>query len=259
MQTTLDKEKRNIKYLEFELNNQCQYTHEHKWCPRSVLGDQPYQELSTKIIIDVMKQFSDFNGSVYFSNYNEPMLDQRIYDLIQQAKELMPNCRVQMFTNGIGMDVGTGLNLFNSGLDILRMSAYSKMEYARLVSVLQELKNKVNNYIEVDDRTYAGWLGHDERLKIYDRILNCTEPCYMPIQYFMICCNGNVIPCFDDWKQFCVIGNIYNDKIDDILMNQKRLKLIEDLKQGKRENELCDGCNRPTELCIQDYRGDLEL
>jgi MoaA/NifB/PqqE/SkfB family radical SAM enzyme len=258
--TTLDKEKRNIKYLEFELNNQCQYTHAHDWCPRSVLKDEPYQELTTEVITDVMKQFSGFSGSVYFSNYNEPMLDKRIYYLISLAKKLMPKCMVQMYTNGIGMDVETAKRLFESGMGILRMSAYSRMEFARLVEIIEYLRQQgIKNYMEVDDRTYSGWLGHDERIKIYDRQINCSEPCYMPIQYFMICCNGNVIPCFDDWKQTEVFGNVYRDKVDDILMNLARLNMIEDLKQGERIYVPCRGCNRPTELCIQDYRSSLEL
>jgi len=240
MNTSLVKEKRNIKFLEFEINNQCQYTAVHNWCPRNRLGTEPLEELKTEVITKVMKQFKDFDGSVYFSNYNEPTTDKRFESLIKKAKKEMPKCAVQMFTNGVDLTADKAESYFKTGLDILRMSGYSKSEHNRLIKILVELKNRgIKNYMEVCNRMYSGWLGHDDRVNIYNRIVYTNMPCYMPIQFFMICSNGNVIPCFDDWKQTVVFGNVYKDKVDDILMNPVRLELIEKLKQGKRESVVC--------------------
>jgi radical SAM protein with 4Fe4S-binding SPASM domain len=252
----------NIQFLEFELNNQCQYANVHTWCPRNKLGTKPLITLDETVIEQTIRFFRryDFSGTVYFSIYNEPTLDPRIYDLIRYAKDNL-QCTVQMFTNGIDFDENVGLRLFSAGLDILRISIYSEERKKIFTKLAADLQQKVQGQIYLADRLVCSPkddMGYDDRIDIYDRKLDCNEPCYMPIQYFLINCSGEAMLCWDDWKTSISFGNIYETSIEEILLNPRRLKIIDQLKKGSRLGP-CRGCDRPTEMCISEYRDRLKI
>jgi len=200
-----------------------------------------------------------FNGSVYFSIYNEPLTDSRIFDLIKMAKEAMPLCKVQMYTNGLLLNPYTVDRLVDAGLDTLRISLYSDcIEYAWAVNRVRKSGKcnvSISPRLSLSPKTDAGY---DDRIGLYDRNLNCTDPCYMPIQYFNVNCKGDVMLCWDEWKSSVTFGNVNTDSVEDILMNPKRISVIESLKKGNRYG-VCAGCDRPTEMCISEYRSDLKL
>lgn len=248
MNTSVEFQARNIQFLEFELNNQCQYTKIHTWCPRNRLGNEPEIFLSTDIIKDVINYFKkyDFSGSVYFSIYNEPLLDNRLMGLIKYTKEQLPKCTIQMYTNGLLLSQEKAQSLIDAGLDILRISNYGNAPQIPGAIYADRLQLAPNDS------------GYDDRINIYDKKANCNDPCYMPMQYFCINCNGFVMLCWDDWKNTCSIGNLNDYTIDDILLSKIRLDKIEQLKSGERQG-VCSGCDRPTEMCISEYRGRLKL
>lgn len=260
--TPLEFEARNVQFLEFELNNQCQLARCHEWCPRNVLGCQPLVVLDEHAIAHVTEFFRqyDFSGTVYFSIYSEPLLDERLPYLISYVRRMLPKCLVQMYTNGIALTETTAEKLAKAGLGMLRLSVYKETSGLMLNGALEILR-KAGVYIAPIDRfapvSYSG-NGWDERLGIYDRDLGCKAPCYMPIQYFCVNCHGDLMLCWDDWRSTTTYGNVVTQPVEDVLMNPARLEKIAALKRGEREG-VCKGCARPTELCISEYRGRLKL
>lgn len=248
----LDKEARNIQFLEFELNNQCQYAESHYWCPRNRLKTEPFVELKTSVIEKVISFFKqyDFSGSVYFSIYNEPLLDNRLMDLIRYTKKELPKCKIQIYTNGLLLDQNKANELRSAGLDVIRVSVY----HAKPPEISgAQYCNRL--FLAPDDQ------GYDGRIDIYDRMLNLNEPCYMPIQYYCINCHGDVMMCWDEWKGILNFGNLYKDSVEVTLTNPRRLNIIETLKNGNRRSiEVgCSGCDRPTWMCLQEYKDRLVL
>jgi len=260
--SSLEFEARNVQWLEFELSNQCHLMPLHTWCPRHLLGSLPEISLATTAIENTVQFFKgyDFAGSVYFSIYNEPLLDPRIYDLIRYVRKELPNCLVQMFTNCVLLNDQTATALAESGLGLIRLSIYPELAGHNFEPLMAKLRQLGVNAAPVDRSqciSYSGY-GYDERIGIYGRNLQNRTPCYMPIQYFLINCHGDVMLCWDDWKPTITFGNVNRDSIADILMNPQRLTLLAALKEGKRDG-VCAGCARPTELCISEYRGRLRL
>lgn len=255
----LEFQARNIQFIEFELNNQCQYANVHDWCPRSKLGTEPLIELSTSAIKKVIKFFKhyDFTGTVYFSIYNEPTLDKRFTELCKYVKQKL-NCKIQMYTNGIGLTAQKLAEYFDAGVDIARLSHY-KIDYTQIVQEVRDLG--YTNWIEIPDRTQSGWLGHDDRINVYLSKENpeINSPCYHPIQYYLVACNGDVMMCWDDWDKSTIFGNVYVTEIKDTLMHETRLDVIQKLKKGRYNLTPCENCLRPTEMCITEYRNKLKL
>lgn len=258
----LDFQALNIQFLEFELSNQCQYAKIHTWCPRHILGDEPKIELSTDIIkkvFDFFKPF-DFSGTVYFSIYNEPTLDYRILDLVRMAKSELKKCNVQMYTNGAGLTKERAEELVIAGVDVLRLSVYNPDN--NYEEIIKHLRGQGHNTIfELPNRTFAGWVGHDDRINIYnDKVSSqILTPCYMPIQYYLVNCRGDVMFCWDDWKPVNKFGNLYKNSVEETLLNPLRLKYISYLKNRRNQIAPCNNCERPTEMCISEYRGRLNL
>ena len=259
---SLEFETKNIRFLEFELNNQCQYTKIHTWCPRHVLKDTPKIELKTEIIEKVFSYFKQYNfdGTVYFSIYNEPTLDDRFIDLVKMAKKELKNCTVQAFSNGISITIEKAEEYFSAGVNVLRLSSYKqKGEYSEIV---RHFRSKgLSSFIDTPDRTYAGWEGHDDRINIYKIKTNplIMHPCYMPIQYYLVASNGDVMFCWDDWKTTNRFGNLYVNSVEETLINPLRLEYISLLKKNRSKIIPCINCERPTEMCISEYRTQLKL
>jgi len=260
--SNLDFEARNIQWLEFELSNQCHYTNAHEWCPRHCLGNAPKVRLPTSAIERTVEFFThyDFSGSVYFSIYNEPLMDERIFDLIRYVKGKLPKCLVQMFTNGVELNDETATKLAEAGLGILWISVYPEQQGRDFGPLVEKMKALGLHAVPVNRFnciSYSGY-GYDERVGIYGRNVGNRTPCYMPIQYFLVTCNGDVMLCWDDWKATVTFGNVVSDDIASILTNPQRLEKIAALKLGHRDG-VCVGCGRPTELCIMEYRDRLKL
>jgi radical SAM protein with 4Fe4S-binding SPASM domain len=55
--------------------------------------------------------------------------------------------------------------------------------------------------------------------------------------------DGSVVPCCLDYNGQLVLGNIYEDSLDDILASDKALDMLESFKQNIKKEELCKHCN----------------
>lgn len=263
MNKLLDFHAKNIQWLEFELSNQCNYKNIHKWCPLYYDKRHPIF-LSTSIIEKTVQFFKryNFSGRIYLSGYSEPLIDPRLISLIKYIKQELPFSNIDMFTNGTFADEYLLQDVINTGVDTIRLSIYNEEENIRLRNIV----SKVSGHILFHPRNLTsvpGGTGEDidDRLKIYDNVGNgLIEPCYMPSLYYFVRNNGDVNMCFMDWKYTEIFGNLYNNSIEETLLNENRLNIIENLLNNKRKNiSVCSGCNLPAERCIQEYKSRLKF
>ena len=88
-------------YIYFELSNMCNLSHYHKECPLSLEKNKII--LPSKIVLetlDVLNKFN-FNGTIAFHNYNEPLIDPRLIKFIEYSRKSCPNSKIYFSTNGI--------------------------------------------------------------------------------------------------------------------------------------------------------------
>lgn len=78
--------------------------------------------LFTKIITDL--QSLNYSENVALHNYNEPLLNERIFEEISFVKLTLPSSKTTIFTNGDFIDFETIINLNKSRLDNLRITIY---------------------------------------------------------------------------------------------------------------------------------------
>ena len=66
----------------------------------------------------------DYKGTIRYSGFVEPLLDKNIYNLIEMAKNNLPNCNIELVTNGDPLNLARLKKLFLHGLNKILISAY---------------------------------------------------------------------------------------------------------------------------------------
>ena len=104
------------------------------FCPRS---DPSYIDrkefISTKLHESICSQLQElnYNGLIIYSGFNEPLLNKNIYQNVKQTRSYLPDCKIEIITNGDVLNKKRLLKLFENGLNTILISAYDSAEDAK--------------------------------------------------------------------------------------------------------------------------------
>ena len=74
--------------------------------------------------------------------------------------------------------------------------------------------------------------------------LPLSTPCFIPRSVMVITLKGNVVPCYEDFFQKHVMGNVFESSLLDIWNSEKYVQFREQLKKGNRSSfDVCNSCN----------------
>ena len=150
----------------------------------------------------------DFQGEICWHRYNEPLVDERLPILIRMARELFPNNKIRILTNGL-----------------------------LLTPQMKELFDKKQVFVLVSK---PGLL--DNRLTLYDDpVINLNQPCW-GMEELTVTCHGDVGLCCMDWKNIQTFGNLKEKSLKEIMVEERYLKARLDLMHGHRVLEPCIRC-----------------
>lgn len=225
-----------------------------------------------KVILDKIKPYTNY---LYLHVLGEPMLHPKINELIDLASI---NFNVNITTNGYLINrlktnnirqINISIHSFNKKYIIMPYeyldnifkvvdkldntyisyrfwveNTYSKEllniinEHYKTNFKLEELKkdNKINNHIFIN--TYKEFIWPDLDNDYY----NEEGTCYALKDHIAVLVDGTVVPCCLDSKGIINLGNIFNDKLKDILNSDRVVKMIDGFKCNKKIEELCKKC-----------------
>ena len=233
------------------------------FCPRS---DPDYEdikefikpELHKKLLNDLKRH--NYRGVLRYSGFVEPLLDKNIYNLISDAKKLIPKARIEMVTNGDVLNLERLKKLFKSGLNTILISVYDGLEDAnRFEKMCQEAKLKNENFVirhryYKEDKDFgltisnrAGMMKNAEH-KIMPLEKELKAKCYYPAYTFFMDYNGDVLMCPHDWGKKIILGNLNNKTFDEIWTSDLAIKLRKKLNRGDRRFSPCNVCDVNGEL-----------
>ena len=66
----------------------------------------------------------NYKGTIRYSGFVEPLLDKNIFNLIKMARNYLPDCNIEIVTNGDPLNLERLKRLFTSGLNKILISAY---------------------------------------------------------------------------------------------------------------------------------------
>ena len=213
-------------------------------------------QLFNKIIDDLVN--INYSGKILFSAFSEPLLHKNIESLIQYAKNKLPNCRIEIVSNGDLVTLKKLKSIFDAGLDAISISMYDgdhQIEYFNKMAEKINLDNtqvilrrryfKEGNYgITISNR--SGLIDSNEyRDKNENKItqLPLKNKCYYPFYMILVDYNGDVLLCPHDWSKKLKFGNLEHENIWDIWKNKHLNSIRSKLSHADRTFSPCIKCD----------------
>lgn len=222
------------------------------FCPRKDPSVYPNQNLNmdvelTKKIANELKRY-DFRGGVIFSGNSEPLLHNRIAEIVGVFGK---SIHTELVTNGDKLTVKLLRELFAAGLGIILVSMYDgphQVDYFKNMFTRAGLNEK--QYV-LRDRWYS--IEEDYGLKLTNRAgtvkngrqtkVKGNRPCFYMHYSMQVDWNGDVLLCVQDFNKKIKFGNLYANSLWDIWTSQNISKYRQILGKGYREIYPCNSCN----------------
>ena len=234
------------KYIEIETSKKC--NRKCSWCPNSEYNFRTTQELmSFELFQKTIKDLSElkYYGWIALHNYNEPLLNPRIFEELDFIKSNLPEAKSCIFTNGDYLTNEIINQLLNLNLQYLRVTLYPNTEKKikpSIENIKRYIKKKnIENY-NWEFRQIRQGLGAilfinelkieiiSPNLETYNyrgdtsfavNIEERKEPCFMTAHSSAIDYMGNLKMCcniyseIDTHKKY-IIGNLKDSSFSDL-------------------------------------------
>jgi MoaA/NifB/PqqE/SkfB family radical SAM enzyme len=225
-----------------DCNNNCPF------CPHAFnkkpLGLMTWECYST--IIDQLVSIG-YNGRVALMLSNEPLLEERLEDMIKYAKCKSQRLFIDITTNGRLLTVEQLDKLFSLGLDNININDYRgdrEKNPEKWSPNIETIHKAYGN----NPKVYFKKRSFDEKLPNYAGNIPQEYKkeefgfCNYPFRKLTIAYNGDILLCCDDFMYDTCFGNVMRDSLIDSWnaksYNDYRLALLENKRIG-----LCSACN----------------
>jgi radical SAM protein with 4Fe4S-binding SPASM domain len=212
----------------------------------------------------------------------EPLVHPRILDILHRLKKNVSH-NIYLTTNAQNLNPALIDTILENRIDIVNFSiGASSEEFYKKVRGrgFNKVMNNINNFLLavskgewkpkvivqiIDLPEFAGmkeeinnfkkyWKNHNVQIAVWKKLtwgvlegnnkFKFRYPCYSLWHSFNINSNGIVTACCMDWKQELIIGNVNNEKIEDIWKGENLLELRKKHIYGEENNiNACAKCN----------------
>lgn len=225
-----------------DCNNNCPF------CPHA-FNKKPLGIMTWECYITIIDQLVSigYNGRVALMLSNEPLLEDRLEDMIKYAKSKSQRLFIDITTNGRLLTVELLDKLFSIGLDNININDYRgdrDKNPEKWSSNIELVHDAYGN----NPKVYFKKRSFDEKLPNYaGNIPQEFEKedfgfCNYPFRKLTIAYNGDILLCCDDFMYDTCFGNVMKDSLIDSwnakLYNDYRLALLNNRRIG-----LCSACN----------------
>ncbi|MDC1054086.1 SPASM domain-containing protein [Alphaproteobacteria bacterium] len=228
------------------------------FCPRSASDFKDIKDfIDPNLVSKIASELNKLNyaGVIRFSGFVEPLLDKKIFNHIKTFKDNCPDSRLELVTNGDVLNLNKLLKLFNNGLDKILISVYdSKEDVIKFENLIKEAKLKKDQFIIrhrylPPEENFGIILSNRAGLmdKAKFRIPKLENPmekkCYIPSYTLFFDYLGDVLICPHDWGKKIILGNLKKEKLINIWLKDKAIKIRSTLSQGNRKMSPCNVCD----------------
>lgn len=255
--------------VEFDLHGSC--SRRCAFCPRvdSKLWPNLEEQIDIKLytkILNELKEEWNFSGRIGWSGYSEPMMHSNILELIQITKKILPNCNLEIVSNGDFLNQDKIKELYKTGLDHLRVSIYTNQKTTdKFLEIRKNLKidpsiffirernkGKKNEFgLVLNNRAGAVNL---KKIGINkDQKFPLIRRCNFPLFKIFVNYNGDYQICSNDWNKKKIIGNAKKNSIDKIWYSSRFNFIRKNLMNKNRNIDPCKTCDVQGDLNGNEY------
>ncbi len=256
--------------IAIETNARC--TRTCWFCPVKY-NKRPNEFMDIKLIENLAQQLKDidYKGRVEFFMYNEPMLDDRLLDIILMYRSLLPRACLMVSTNAdLVKDYTQFQALYDAGVNQLQVNIYSNVPRWREVGRMLEKTtaisvNNVYSYITAKRQEYSLEQKYDKKISpnspkigrfelsnrsgLIPSLPALKEPlkkmCVRPFRQMQVNWKGEVVLCCNDHLAQVVCGDVNITPLTHIweyskILRKYRQKLLRNKRKGLK---LCAPCS----------------
>lgn len=238
-----------FEFVEIETINRCNGM--CSFCPVNKKDDPRVEakmswELFKKIIADL--ESLDYSGELALFSNNEPLLDERIIELHQYAREHLPKARMHMFTNGTLLTIPKFKALIPY-LDELVIDNYQ--QELRLIRTSRDIKEYVEAHPELRKKvtivlrkphevltSRGGDAPNRKNLVSYG-----DETCALPFQQLIIRPDGKISLCCNDPLGKCTLGDLTTQSTLDVWYGPQFQMVRRRIAEGRKHWGHCEYCD----------------
>lgn len=223
-------------------NRQCSY------CPNSFVNRGKHY-LPLEAVKKIVGELSElrFQGRFSFHFYNEPLLDQRLIQIIAIVKKALPKALLLLYTNGDYLTLPLFEKLVFSGINKFLITRQEQSMKIHNLDWIEKLSDQEKSYLIY--KTYQDPnILYTNRGGLLPEIANPERPlgipCCLPSSHLVISALGNVLLCFEDYREQEIMGNIFSNTIREIWTSDAFKNRRRQLSLGQRScTQICRKCN----------------
>lgn len=233
------------KVINLEISNLCNYTLIHPQCPTSKM-EKHIMPLAT--IEQIARKLGEakFDRTLSPYAYSEPLIDPRLYIVLDIFRKRVPKAKLAIITNGFFLYETILDDIVKRGVSHITVTAYFPKEHERL-NKLKAISDR--KYPRVFFRIIKGYPLHRrmaDKYSIYTgKPHNLKRGCRAPYRYVYINSYGDVVLCCNDWKAMVTFGSLKEKSFREIFLSDKMMDRNINLLEGNRQKYfLCSRCYR---------------
>lgn len=261
--------KKRFKKIYLEITNICNL--KCSFCPSN---RRKKEEMSLDTFKEILPRLKDYTDYLYFHLMGEPLVHSHINEFIDLATVKF-GFKINITTNGYLINkIENSINIhqLNISLQAIKsdeeidiylqniFTAVDKLhkhgtiivyrlwnEQASSKKIIEKLekyyKTNLNGNNKIQDNIYL-----DREIPfvwpdLNNNYYNEEGSCMGLRSHIGILVNGDIVPCCLDYNGTITLGNILNDKIDDILKGKRAKNMQENFLNNKKCEEFCRHCN----------------
>lgn len=235
--------------VSIETINRCNSTCD--FCPANKNVElRPFQIMEENLYHNIIGQLEELEYDGYLNLYvnNEPLIDKRIEEWYDYAKNKLPNAKLLLYTNGTLMTVERFEKLARV-IDKMIINNYS--EDLKLHDNIRKIYNLVKN-----DNKYRSCDITIQIRYIHEILTNRAggapnkavrhsdhKMCIMPFTDVTIYPNGTVGLCCNDAREVTCLGDLKKYPLVEIWRSEKYKKIRECIGKDRDIYDFCKGCD----------------
>lgn len=231
--------------VEIETLNRC--NNDCSFCPVSRLHDiRPYKRMELPLFEKIIGDLADmeYHGTLSLYSNNEPLLDNRLFDMLAYAKEKLPGATHVLYTNGILL-TANALAYLEKVLDRLVIDIYTETPYLpENFSWLRAWQGAQNCKIQAVLRNKHQVLttrGGNAPNKKSQRELHSV--CLYPFRQMVIRPDGKVSKCCHDTYGRTVLGDLNTESVRQVWEGTAFCDFRREMLQDRPADRGCGYCD----------------
>lgn len=236
--------------VEIEINSGCNLS--CSYCPNSLEGYPTKFEMSSELYTLLLNQLAEkgYKGKLAFNFYNEPMLAKKFDWFIEEARRVLPNSFLSLYTNGTKLTSTSVIQkVLSLGIGEIIVTKHEQVKNLPLEKYYSSLSSSMQSKISLKGFEDISLTNRGGSLDLNSTKSGKGQVCSVPSTMTTVTYNGDILSCFEDVHRTKVLGNIQKQNIIEIWNNDVSRKFKNDLKEGKRElYSVCENCNRLDEV-----------